>query len=392
MESIQIAESIAGLRYSVIREMSALAAGMPDVINLGIGEPDFATPSEVIVQALADAGQGHTHYTASQGDPELLCALAERLSNELAAKIQPDSILVTHGAMGALAASLRTLLEQGDEVLVMEPHFPDYLAHITFAGGRLVGVPTRFENGFLPDPEMIERAITPRSRVILLNSPNNPSGAVLPEELLDEIAAIAIRHNLCVLSDEVYDQILFIPEFPSIYTRPGMAERTLIIRSFSKNFAMTGWRVGYCHGPQRLVENMLKVVNYATACTSSVSQRAALAALRLNPAVFAEMTATFKKRAMCLVDRINAIEGLRVHRPQGSFYLFVDVRAVSRNSREFALDLLHEQQVVVVPGYAFGKSTEGFVRIACTSEIPRLLEAMDRIESFVRGRSSSSAT
>ena len=386
MTEIQMSESIRELRYSVIREMSQLAQGMDDVINLGIGEPDFSTPSRITARAFEDAQNGCTHYTPSQGDPELVVKLADHLSTATGRPVTPAMVLVTHGAMGGLSAAFRTLLEPGDEVLLPEPYFPDYLAHITFAMGVAVPVETRFEKGFLPDPDAMEAAVTPRTRIILLNSPNNPTGSVLTKELLDRIADIARRHNLVVISDEVYDRITFTGRPESIYTRPGMDTRTLVVKSFSKTYAMTGWRIGFCCGPEPLIRQMLKVVNYSTACASSVGQRAAIAALDLEPQVIQEMTGRFEQRVNLVCDRLEAMPGIRLVRPRGSFYVFADIHRIHPDSREFAVRLLESQQVVVVPGYAFGRSCEGCVRIACTLPRERLNQAMDRIEQFVGNR------
>lgn len=383
MQPIQTSKSIRDLRYSVIREMAGMAAHMEDVITLGIGEPDFNTPAIVTEKAFEDAKNGHTHYTQSQGDPELLEKLAATLSAETGTRVGPSSILITHGGMGGLTAALRTLLEQGDHVLLMEPHFPDYMAHITFAGGVAVKAHTRFEDRFVPRLADLEKAITPQTKVLILNSPNNPTGAVIPGGILDGIAQIAIKHNLFVLSDEVYDRILYEPPFQSIYTRPGMAERTLVIKSFSKSYAMTGWRIGYCYGPGSMIEQMLKVVNYSTSCASSIGQRAAIAAIDMDPSVVEGMKNKFAARVELVCDRLDAIDGVRVSRPGGSFYVFADISRIMRQSREFAIRLLQEEKVVVVPGYAFGESGEGFVRIACTRNRALLEKAMDRIEAFI---------
>lgn len=384
MQTIVTSQSIRDLRYSVIREMGGMAAHMDDVITLGIGEPDFHTPAIITEKAFQDARNGHTHYTPSQGDPELLGKLSETLTRDLGTPVPPSAILITHGGMGALTGALRTLLEQGDQVLLVEPHFPDYMAHIAFAGGIAVKAPSRFEDGFVPKPKDLENAITPKTRVLILNSPNNPTGAVIPGDVLDAIAEIAVRHNLFVISDEVYDRILYKPPFESIYTRPGMAERTLVIKSFSKSHAMTGWRIGYCFGPQAMIDQMLKVVNYSTACASSIGQRAAIAALDIDPAIVDAMKDRFEARVHLVCARLNAMDKVRVSTPGGSFYVFADISRITRKSREFAIQLLQEAKVVVVPGYAFGESGEGCIRIACTRERAVLEKAMDRIESFLK--------
>jgi aspartate/methionine/tyrosine aminotransferase len=371
------------LRFSIIREMSLSAARLDNVINLGIGEPDFITPETITRAAFADALEGHTHYTPSQGDPQLLARLSQTIKEMSGMEVPASSILITHGGMGALTCALRTLLNSGDQIILLEPHFPDYMAHVALADGEAVKVPCRFEDHYIPRPELIERAVTEKTRAIVLNSPNNPTGAIIPGKILDSIAEIARRQNLFVVSDEVYDQIIFEPPFESIYSRPDMPARTLVIKSFSKSYAMTGWRVGYCYGPQSFIGQMLKVVNYSTSCSSSVSQRAALAALSLDPCVIKEMTERFAGRIDMVCSRLQNMSGIKVHKPKGSFYILADISELTDDSQEFANRLLREARVVVIPGYAFGEAGEGSVRIACTHPREVLRDAMDRIESFV---------
>jgi aminotransferase len=379
----KISADIHALRYSVIREMGAMAQGLTDVISLGIGEPDFDTPADIITQALADTRNGHTHYTQSQGDPELLEKLSVHLTREVHAPVSSASILVTHGAMGSLTAAFRTLLEPGDEVILIEPHFPDYLAHITLARGKVCPVAAAFEDNFIPRPEAIEQAITPQTKILLLNSPNNPTGAVIPGDVLDKIAKIAIRHDLLVISDEVYDKIFFNSPPESIYTRPGMDQRTLVIKSFSKTYAMTGWRLGYCFGPEAIMCQMLKVVNYSTACATSISQRAAIAALDIDPQILTAMRDRFCARVDLVCSRLEKMPGVKVVRPSGSFYIFADLSLITVQSRAFAIQLLQEQHLTVVPGYAFGQSCNGCIRIACTIGQKQLNLAMDRLAAFI---------
>ena len=379
----KISKSIKDLRYSVIREMGAMAQGLENVISLGIGEPDFDTPQSIIDKTFEDAKNGHTHYTHSQGDPELLEKLSSHISREIKRPILPPSILVTHGAMGSLTAAFRTLLEPDDQVIVPEPHFPDYLAHITLANGQVCQVPAFFEDRFIPRPEAIEKAITPKTKILLLNSPNNPTGAVIPGDVLDKIAQIAIKHDLLVISDEVYDKIFFDTPPESIYTRKGMDKRTLVIKSFSKTYAMTGWRLGFCFGPEAIISQMLKVVNYSTACAASISQRAAIAALDMDPKILTTMKDRFAARVDLVCSRLEKMPGIKLIRPRGSFYIFADISQISLRSREFAVRLLREQKLVVVPGYAFGQSCDGCIRIACTVKREHLSIAMDRLETFI---------
>ncbi len=378
----KVRQRIRELGYSVIREMSERAADLDGVVSLGIGEPDFHTPEEVTRQAMEDALKGRTHYVPARGDAELVQALAERVSVQTGTRVGPDRIVITPGGMGGLSAGLLTLLEPGDEVIVPEPFFPSYRAHVAMPGGTLVPLPTRYEDGFVPDPRALEQTITPRTKCLLLNSPNNPTGMVIPGRIMDRMAEIAVRNDLVVISDEVYDQLVFGAPFESISTRPGMAERTLVVNSCSKTFAMTGWRVGYCYGPQWLMDHVVKVVNYSTTCVSSVGQRAALAAIQGDQTPFRRMRDAFESRVELVWNRIRKMKGLRAHRPSGAFYVFVDVRELSLDSTAYATSLLDEERVVVIPGVAFGQSGEGFVRIACTLEESLLTQGMDRLERF----------
>lgn len=382
-----ISKNIESLRYSVIREMSQVAARYEDVISLGIGEPDFHTPPPIIEKAFEDARNGHTHYTHAKGDPELIEKLSVSLSKDLGKTVPPECIIVTHGAMNGLANAFRTLMDPGDEIIVIEPHFPDYLAHITLAHAVPKYVPSGFDKGFLPDPADIEAAITSKTKIILINSPNNPTGTVVPKSLLEDISAIAKAHDICVVSDEVYDRISFEGRAASIYNCPGMENHSLVINSFSKTYAMTGWRVGFAYGPQPVIDQMVKVGNYAMACASSVSQRAAIAALDTPDEVIKEMSDTFERRVELVCSRLETMPGVRVCRPKGSFYVFADISSITNQSRQFALDLIKEEKVVVVPGYPFGLSCEGCIRIACTINREQLCEAMDRLERFLNARS-----
>ncbi len=379
-----ISSRIASLQFSVIRDMSQRAANMADCISLGIGEPDFDTPEEVIHRAMQDIHNGFTHYAPAQGDPELLKVLSRQFSAWTGLEVPESNIVVTPGGMGALSAALQTLLEPGDEVIIPEPYFPAYKAHVIMAGGRVVPVPTSFDTGFTLRPQDLEQAVTSKTKALILNSPNNPTGNVLDAHTLDELADIVRDKKLVVLSDEVYDRMVFKGEFESIGTRPGMAEQTLVIKSCSKTFAMTGWRVGFAFGPSWLMPQVIKVVNYATTCVNTPGQRAALAALNMDQSPFHSMTESFHRRVDLLWNRLQEIPGIRCHQPAGSFYLFPDISAVTPDSTSFALSLLEQERVLVIPGQAFGASGEGCVRIAGTVDEEKLKEAMHRLKRYVR--------
>jgi aminotransferase len=381
----KISKSVRDIVPSVIREMSLKAAAYDHVISLGLGEPDFDTPGEVCRSALEDALAGYSHYTPSRGDAELVEALLRHIKSSRDIDLTPRRLAVTHGGMGALIAGLRAVLDPGDEVIVLEPHFPSYRAQIIFAGGRPVLVPTSFQDRFVVRPEKVASAIGPRTKGILINSPNNPTGCVIPGAVLDELARLSVENDLLVISDEVYDRLVFEGRHESIYTRPGMAERTLVVNSFSKTFAMTGWRIGYCYGPEWLVDEVVKVATYFTSCPSNVGQRAALAALRADENQFRAMAREFKDRCELVYARLKEMEGIRVLPPAGSFYVFPNLAAVTDDVGQFALELLDREQVVVIPGSAFGPSGDAFVRISCTVNRDLLQQAMDRMERFIRG-------
>ena len=380
----KISTAVSQIPLSGIREMWQRAAQYDSYISLGIGEPDFNTPREICNQALQDAIQGATHYTQSQGDAELLKAIQIYLHDRLGEDLSLRQIVVTTGGVGGLTSFFRTVLNPGDEVLIPDPYFPPYRHHIEWVGGKAVHIQTRFENYFLPTPQALEAAITPQTKALLLNSPNNPTGAVIPAETLDDIARIVKAKDLLVLSDEVYERLLFDGQtHESIRTRPGMRERTVVVHSFSKSFAMTGWRIGYAFGPECLIESMIKVISSTTSCAPSVSQRAGLAALRLDPEIINDMVEEFQRRRDHAYEILHKLPGVKVHKPKGTFYIFPDISQITQDSRQFALDLLDKEQVVVVPGEAFGPSGKGCLRIALTVNQKILKEALERIQRFI---------
>jgi aminotransferase len=380
----KIATPVSQIPLSGIREMWQRAAQYDSYISLGIGEPDFNTPKEVCTQALQDALQGATHYTQSQGDAELLTAIQDYLYGRLNEHFSLRQIVVTTGGVGGLTSFFRTVVNPGDEVIIPDPYFPPYRHHIEWVGGRAVEVPTHYENGFVPTPQDLEAAITRQTKALLLNSPNNPTGAVIPSETLDDIARIAVERDLLVVSDEVYERQIFDGlAHESIRSRPGMDNRTVVVHSFSKSFAMTGWRIGYAFGPEWLIESMIKVVSSTTSCAPSVSQRAALAALRLDPKVVNTMVEEFQRRRDLAYEVLQKLPGVKVHKPKGTFYIFPDISQITHDSRQFALDLLDKEKVVVVPGEAFGPSGKGCVRMALTVNQDVLKEAFERIQRFI---------
>ncbi|WP_418764531.1 pyridoxal phosphate-dependent aminotransferase [Mailhella sp.] len=385
-----LSSHVTPLRFSVIRSMLERASAYHDVISLSIGEPDFDTPDFVCEAAMKDAKRGFTHYAASRGDPDLRAALlaAERAKSGL--PWEQEHLLITSGAMHGLLAVMRTLLDEGDEVLCPAPCFSDYQGHCALAGGKLVQVATRFEDGFLPTREAMEAALTPKTRALLVNSPCNPSGVVFDAATLDMLADFAVSHDLVVISDEVYDSIVFKGQAESIATRPGMFERTVVLNSFSKAFAMTGWRVGYALGPAWIMNEMIKVLSYSVASTGTPNQRAALAALNGPREEFDAFRDAYRRRTKLAAERLNAMPGVRCLEPAGTFYLFPHIDAAEDDSLAFALDLLDKEQVIVVPGFPFGpeETVKGCVRLACTVNEEKLVEAMDRLERYLKEKKS----
>lgn len=371
--------------FSVIRTMVARTLKYENVLSLSIGEPDFDTPAFVCAAAGRDAAHGYTHYAPSTGDADLRRALLEHIQATQGISLGAENLLLTTGAMNGLLAVMRTLLDVGDEVLTLAPYFSDYAGHVRLTGAHLVPVCTYLEDGFLPRMEALEQAVTPRTRVLLLNSPCNPTGAVLSPATLDALADFARRHDLVVIADEVYNSIVADGPVESIYTRPGMAERTVVLNSFSKAYAMTGWRVGYAFGPAWITEHMMKVISYSTASASTIGQRAALAALQGPQEEFTAIRAAFVRRNALVARRLAAMKGVECVAPAGAFYSFPRFAAAMADSEAFALDVLDKVQVVLVPGAAFGPldCTRGCVRMACTLNESKLNEAMDRLEHYL---------
>ena len=377
--------AIAQLPPSPIRRIYERALGMDDVVFFSLGEPDFDTPPQVIEAAVASLRRGETHYTPNAGLPALRRAIAEDLRDYDGVSYDPDGeIAVTSGGMEALLLALLTVIEPGDEVILPDPSYTNYRDQILIAKGVPVYVPVREENGFQFDPADLERAVTPRTRAIMLNTPANPTGGVASRALLQEIAALAVRRDLYVLFDEVYKSLFYGEEpFFNIAAAPGMRERTLVIDSCSKTYAMTGWRVGWIAGPARVVGCIPKLQENVCSCVPAFVQHAAACALRTAGADAARMRDAYRRRRDVIVRGINAIPGLSARTPEGAFYLFVNIQETGLPSEAFAMRLLEEGRVALSPGSAFGPSGEGFVRISYASDEAVLREGVARIAAFM---------
>ena len=377
--------AIAQLPPSPIRRIYERALGMDDVVFFSLGEPDFDTPPQVIEAAVASLRRGETHYTPNAGLPALRRAIAEDLRDYDGVSYDPDGeIAVTSGGMEALLLALLTVIEPGDEVILPDPSYTNYRDQILIAKGVPVYVPVREESGFQFDPADLERAVTPRTRAIMLNTPANPTGGVASRALLQEIAALAVRRDLYVLFDEVYKSLFYGEEpFFNIAAAPGMRERTLVIDSCSKTYAMTGWRVGWIAGPARVVGCIPKLQENVCSCVPAFVQHAAACALRTAGADAARMRDAYRRRRDVIVRGINAIPGLSARTPEGAFYLFVNIQETGLTSEAFAMRLLEEGRVALSPGSAFGPSGEGFVRISYASDEAVLREGVARIAAFM---------
>lgn len=384
MRESYLSRRVADLKPSGIRKFFDIVSTMKDVISLGIGEPDFTTPRPILDAGIRSLQNGETHYTSNAGIIELRQALSEHIERLYGVHYDPATeIVITVGGSEALYLSATALLDPGDEVIVLTPCFVAYQAEVLLAGGVPVEVPCRIENNFDVDPDDIRKAITPRTKAILIGFPNNPTGAVASRERLIEIGRIADQHDLVVLSDEIYDRLVYgIPHvcFPSL---PGMRERSVLLGGFSKDYAMTGWRIGFAAAPKELMSGMMRIHQYTVMCSSTTSQVAALEAIRTGEPYIQQMVAEYDRRRRLIVDGLNTI-GLRTFEPRGAFYAFPYVGDTGLDEDTFANRLLQEERVAVVPGTAFGAGGEGYVRCSYATAYDKLEEALDRIERFVK--------
>ncbi|RDW21293.1 aromatic amino acid aminotransferase [Oceanobacillus arenosus] len=371
------------LAPSGIRKFFDLAASMEGVISLGVGEPDFITPWNIRESSIEALKDGYTSYTANAGLLELRQEISAYLNRKFYVNYRPeDQVIVTVGASQSLDLAFRALLNQGDEVLIIEPAFVSYAALVTMAGGTPIRIAAKVENGFKVTPEQIEAAITDRTKAILLCSPNNPTGTYLNKDELMDIAKIVQKHDLLVVSDEIYAELTYDEEYTSIASIPGMYERTILINGFSKGFAMTGWRLGFLAAPSELVEVMIKIYQYTTMCAPHMLQRGAIEALRNSSEHVEKMQRSYRRRRNFIVQSLNNI-GLDCHTPGGAFYVFPSIQKTGLSSDAFAEGLLLQEKVAVVPGNAFGDSGEGYIRCSYAASIEQLQEAMNRIGRFV---------
>lgn len=385
-ETVKRLKRLKGIKSSGIRRFFTLANEMPDIINLSVGEPDFCPPRRSLEAGWRSAKEGKTHYAPTNGVPELREALARKASKDYNLSYDPNSeVLVTCGGTEALFLAFFGLVDDSDEVLIPNPGFVVYEPGVRLVGGTPVSIPLLEENNFKVSVEDVTSLITDKSRVIVLNYPNNPTGAVL---LYDEIAAlakIAVERDLLVISDEVYEKIVYDDaKHHCIAAFPGMRERTLVVGSFSKTYAMTGLRIGYVYGPKELVSNLWLVHQYVVACVDRLAQYIALDALETPQSFVKNMVNEFDRRRHMIYERLNAINGFHCLLPKGAFYAFPNINDFGLTSEKFAEFLAKKSHVITVPGSSFGSYGEGHIRISYSAAFEQLESAMDRIENAVK--------
>ena len=385
MPKSYLSKAVVNLKPSGIRKFFDIAATMENVISLGIGEPDFTTPQPIIDAGVQALYKGETHYTSNHGIMELRTAIAENLENRYGVHYDPASeIIVTVGVSEALYLTFTALLDPGDEVIIPTPCFVSYQAEVALAGGKPVEIYTTMEDDFQPDPAVIEKATTPKTKAILLGYPNNPTGAVAKRENLEAIAKIAEEHDLIVISDEIYDRLVYGQEHICFPAFPGMQERTLLLGGFSKDYAMTGWRIGYAAGPASLIGGLVRIHQYSVMSAPTVSQYGALEALKVGEPYVKEMLAEYDRRRKLVYEGLNSL-GLPTFEPHGAFYVFPSIHNTGLDDATFAERLLMEEKVAVVPGSAFGDSGKGFVRCSYATSYEKLEIALERIGHFLKG-------
>jgi len=379
-----LSKRVAGLKPSGIRKFFDIAATMKDVISLGVGEPDFTTPRPILEAGVHSLRAGETHYTSNAGKLALRQAIADHLMKRYGVQYDPvQEILITVGVSEALYLVMNALLDPGDEVIIPTPCFVSYQAEVLLAGGVPVEIPSRPENDFQLDPEQIRSAITARTKIIFIGYPNNPTGAVASREVLLEVAKIAEEHNLLIISDEIYDRLVYHHEHVCV---PALDDdtrlRTILLGGFSKDYAMTGWRIGYACGPSDIIKGMTRIHQYTIMSAPTTAQDAAIKALTSGEKFVQEMVVEYDRRRRLIVDGFNKL-GLTTFEPHGAFYAFPNISASGMNDETFAGTLLREERVAVVPGNAFGPGGEGFVRCCYATAYEQIEEALLRMENFM---------
>jgi aminotransferase len=380
----RLSQRVARLKPSGIRKFFDIAATMKDVISLGIGEPDFLTPHPILEAGIRSLRSGETHYTSNSGKLQVRQAVADNLQRLYGVSYDPvEEILLTVGVSEALYLAFTAILDPGDEVLIPTPCFVSYQAEVLLAGGLPVEIASRVEDGFLPDPERLRTAITPRTKAIFVGFPCNPTGAVATLPIIQQIAEIAVQHNLLIVSDEIYDRLVYGSKHVCV---PALSEeirqRTLLLGGLSKTYAMTGWRIGYACGPADIIKGLVRIHQYTIMSAPTTAQDAAFEALTHGESHVQAMVFEYERRRTLIVDGLNRL-GLATFEPRGAFYAFPCIRSSGLDDDTFAEQLLKEEHVAVVPGSAFGPGGEGFVRCSYATSYDLIQEALQRMEHFM---------
>lgn len=380
-----LSDKIVSIEPSGIRKFFDIVNEMKDAISLGVGEPDFDTPWHIREEGIYSLERGRTFYTSNAGLKELKEEIAAYLDRRFDLPYDPGhEIVVTIGGSEAIDAAFRAMLNPGDEVLLPQPIYVSYEPCIVLADGVPVPIALREEDGFKLTKELLLGAITDKTKILVMPFPNNPTGAIMTKEDLEEIVDVIIEKDLFVISDEIYSELTYGSNHVSIASFPGMKERTIVINGFSKSYAMTGWRLGYACGPRVIMDQILKIHQYAIMCAPTTSQYAAVSALKKGDADVERMRTAYNQRRNYLMRRFDKM-GLQCFEPFGAFYVFPSIKEFGLTSEEFATRLLQQEKVAVVPGTAFGTSGEGYVRISYAYSIEDLKEALERVEHFIAG-------
>ena len=378
-----VSDKIKNIKPSGIRKFFDIANSIEDCISLGVGEPDFDTPWHITEEGIYSLEQGRTFYTSNQGLPELREEISKWNKRKYNLDYSKDEIIITCGGSEAIDNALRATINPGDEVIILEPNYVCYEPDIILAGGVPVKIKLKNENQFSLTPEELESVITNKTKILLMNYPNNPTGAIMNKSDLEKIAKVIIKHDLLVITDEIYSELTYEGNHCSIGSLPNMKERTITINGFSKAYSMTGWRLGYVMGPKEIMEQVKKIHQFVIMSAPTISQYAGLEALRNGDNDIERMKKEYDKRRKYLLKEFNRL-GLPCFEPKGAFYIFPDIRKYNMSSEEFATELLNKEHVVVVPGTAFGDSGEGFIRISYAYSLDALKEAIKRIERFIK--------
>ena len=372
------------IKPSGIRKLFDLAQGKKGLVSFGIGEPDFVTPTHIREAAKKALDEGYTRYTPNLGFSEFRKALAIKLNQKNKISVTPEEVVVTSGGTEALFFAFYILINPGDEIIIPDPGFVTYESQVYFAGGTPVHFPLWGENNFHPDLEELKNCITPQTKAILLNSPSNPTGASFNKEELFAIAQLAQEKDLFVISDELYEDIVYDGrEHISIASLPGMKEKTISIFGFSKSYAMTGWRLAYLAAPLNLVKEIAKLLQNTAVCANSVAQRAGQAAIQGSQDCVKEMFTAYNERRNVLAKGLNEIQGLSCHAPEGTFYVFANIKETGMSAEELSMYLLEECKVVTVPGTAFGRQGEGYIRLSFATSLDMVKEGIARIKKGI---------